>query len=104
MLNRSFHWATFAVIPMLVGPSYLDGHIEFGVISQASLAESGLFSLMFIVVEKEYLLVIASKSLSFKSKEKMKDIVSHWHRCTHIYSNIYSIPIYNNTEYTQFVL
>ena len=34
MVNRSFHWATFAVIPMLVGPAYLEGRIEFGVISQ----------------------------------------------------------------------
>ena len=34
MVNRSFHWATFAVIPMLVGPAYLEGRIDFGVISQ----------------------------------------------------------------------
>ncbi|CAK9082782.1 unnamed protein product [Durusdinium trenchii] len=38
MLNRTFHWATFAVIPMLVGPAYLDGRVEFGVISQATMA------------------------------------------------------------------
>eukprot|EP00435_Cladocopium_sp_Y103_P025950 s1408_g6.t1 len=38
MVNRTFHWATFAVIPMLVGPAYLEGKIEFGVISQATMA------------------------------------------------------------------
>ena len=38
MFNRSFHWATFAVAPLLVGPAYLRGEVQFGVISQASMA------------------------------------------------------------------
>ena len=40
MLNRSFQWATFAVTPLLVGPAYLEGKVEYGVIAQACIRES----------------------------------------------------------------
>jgi len=37
-LLKSFGFATFAVAPLLVGPSYLRGEVEFGAIMQTSMA------------------------------------------------------------------
>jgi len=40
--TRAFGWATFAVGPLLVGPKYLSGQVEFGAITQASMAFSSV--------------------------------------------------------------
>ena len=51
MFNRSFHWATFAIPALLVGPAYLRGEVPFGVISQAQAV--GCFRP--VLVEFDYL-------------------------------------------------
>ena len=52
MFNRSFHWATFAVAPLLVGPAYLRGEVQFGVISQASMAFNIILGAMTLIMDK----------------------------------------------------
>jgi len=38
VFNRAFHWATFAVTPLLVAPKYMRGEVEFGVLTQVGMA------------------------------------------------------------------
>ncbi|CAK9006045.1 Uncharacterized ABC transporter ATP-binding protein sll0182 [Durusdinium trenchii] len=52
MFNRSFHWATFAIPALLVGPAYLRGEVQFGVISQASMAFNIILGALTLIMDK----------------------------------------------------
>ncbi|CAJ1352702.1 unnamed protein product [Effrenium voratum] len=52
MLNRSFQWATFAVTPLLVGPAYLEGKVEYGVIAQATMAFNIILEACTLVMQR----------------------------------------------------
>mmetsp|Transcript_78571 Transcript_78571/g.238366 ORF Transcript_78571/g.238366 Transcript_78571/m.238366 type:complete len:654 (-) Transcript_78571:103-2064(-) len=52
VFNRSFHWATFAVAPLMVGPAYLRGEVEFGAISQAGMAFGTILGGLTLVMNK----------------------------------------------------
>lgn len=52
VFNRSFHWATFAVAPLMVGPAYLRGEVEFGVISQAGMAFGTILGSLTMVMNR----------------------------------------------------
>ena len=52
MLNRNFQWATFVVTPVLVGPAYLKGKVEFGVIAQTSMAFNTILNAMTLVMHR----------------------------------------------------
>ena len=52
MLNRNFQWATFVVTPVLVGPAYLKGKVEFGVIAQTSMAFNSILGAMSLVMQR----------------------------------------------------
>jgi len=52
MFNRSFHWATFAIPALLVGPAYLKGEVQFGVISQASMAFNIILGALTLIMDK----------------------------------------------------
>ncbi|CAJ1351673.1 unnamed protein product [Effrenium voratum] len=52
MFNRSFHWATFAIPALLVGPAYLRGEVPFGVISQASMAFNIILGALTLVMDR----------------------------------------------------
>ena len=52
MLNRNFQWATFVVTPILVGPAYLAGKVEFGVIAQTSMAFNSILNAMTLVMHR----------------------------------------------------
>jgi len=52
MFNRTFHWATFAVAPLLVGPAYLRGEVQFGVISQASMAFNTILGALTLIMDR----------------------------------------------------
>lgn len=50
VFKQAFNFATFAVAPLAVGPAYLRGEVEFGAISQASLAFSVILSGLTVVM------------------------------------------------------
>lgn len=52
MFQRTFSWATFAVAPLLVGPSYLRGEVEFGSISQANMAFTSIMGSLTLVMNR----------------------------------------------------
>ncbi|CAE8619571.1 unnamed protein product [Polarella glacialis] len=52
VFNRTFHWATFAVSPLLVGPAYLRGEVPFGAISQTSMAFGSIFGGLTLIMDR----------------------------------------------------
>eukprot|EP00413_Alexandrium_margalefii_P009256 CAMPEP_0204534500 /NCGR_PEP_ID=MMETSP0661-20131031/13006_1 /ASSEMBLY_ACC=CAM_ASM_000606 /TAXON_ID=109239 /ORGANISM="Alexandrium margalefi, Strain AMGDE01CS-322" /LENGTH=201 /DNA_ID=CAMNT_0051540957 /DNA_START=38 /DNA_END=640 /DNA_ORIENTATION=- len=52
VFNRTFHWATFAVAPLTVGPAYLRGEIEFGAIAQANMAFNTILGGLTLIMNK----------------------------------------------------
>jgi len=52
VFNRTFHWATFAVAPLTVGPAYLRGEIEFGAIAQAGMAFNTILGGLTLIMNK----------------------------------------------------
>jgi len=49
MVKDTLRWATFAFAPLLVGPAYMRGEIEFGAIMQAHLAVSAILDSTVII-------------------------------------------------------
>lgn len=49
MLKDTLRWATFAFAPLLVGPAYMRGEIEFGAIMQAHLAVSAILDATVVI-------------------------------------------------------
>lgn len=52
VFNRTFHWATFAVAPLTVGPAYLRGDVEFGSIAQANMAFNTILGGLTLIMNK----------------------------------------------------
>eukprot|EP00928_Gymnodinium_smaydae_P032149 TRINITY_DN23357_c0_g2_i1.p1 TRINITY_DN23357_c0_g2~~TRINITY_DN23357_c0_g2_i1.p1 ORF type:complete len:668 (-),score=117.83 TRINITY_DN23357_c0_g2_i1:208-2211(-) len=52
MFNRTFHWATFSVAPLLVGPAYLRGEVDFGVISQTNMAFTVILNGLTLIMDR----------------------------------------------------
>lgn len=52
VFNQSFHWATFAVAPLLVGPKYMRGEVEFGTIAQVVMAFNTILGGLTIIMNR----------------------------------------------------